>query len=104
MHRNILITSKNGLPLNEVANLFLERADKIIDDLASFELIVGKATSFGSGEPPVLEFRLSAKIDQSAVKVEEKLDNALSILHSISTELDFEIEFKENTGKFKNFP
>ena len=95
MNKEFLVTSKDGRPLNEVANLFLKRADDLVDELAVFELIVGKATALGSGEPPLVGIKIVAKIDQSAANVEDKLDNVISILNSISTELEVELLFEE---------
>jgi len=95
MNKEFLVTAKDGRPLNEVTDLLLKKAGSLVDELAVFELVVGKATALGSGEPPLDGIKIASKIDQTAANVEDKLDQVISILDSISTELEIELLFEE---------
>ncbi len=95
MRKTVTISPNRKISLNRISDYLINEHLDLIEALEGFDLITGKSSFLGAGDPPVESIVLTAVFKNPSEDQQEDLDKIIALIKEKADELKIEINIKQ---------
>ncbi len=95
MRKTVTISPNRKISLNRISDYLINEHHDLIEALEGFDLITGKSSFLGAGDPPVESIVLTVVFKNPGEDQQEDLDKIIALGKEKADELKIEITVKQ---------